>query len=350
MTRLIVLLAVLAVAGMAVSATAAWFSRRKAPRAITAGPAVAPKSAEDRAMLAAQLRAVAGIAFAVVMFTALFRVSIGVTGQVGLPLALTAGVSASGGLLLYSALPAGRRQAARPQAARPQTASLQAARPQTGRRNAPRDRALLKPRALALPLAALLAYVALLVATGLTSSPDSRGRYRVLAVADATSGSAATPYPGWYYGVPLMLVTLVLAGTALLALRRIAGTPALPDPRMAALDRRWREISARVVLRLATGALLGYFGGTAALAGQAMVNVAWRHDAGGYLQPLLALGIATGALGVLLAVAGVVLLVLAVRGALTIRSGARAPRPAAARAPRPAAARAPHPAKGPADR
>ncbi|WP_113718664.1 hypothetical protein [Arthrobacter dokdonensis] len=283
-------------------------------------------------MLAAQLRAVAGIAFAIVMFTALFRVSIGVTGQVGLPLALTAGVSASGGLLLYSTLPAGSRQ----------TASRQ-----TGTRNAPRDRALLKPRALALPLAALLAHVALLVATGLTSSPDSRGRYRVLAVADATSGSAATPYPGWYYGVPLMLVTLVLAGTALLALRRIAGTPALPDPRMAALDRRWREISARVVLRLATGALLGYCGGTAALAGQAMVNVAW-HDAGGHLQPLLALGIATGALGVLLAVAGVVLLVLAARGALTIRSGARTPRPAAARAPR-TAARAPHPAKGPAD-
>ncbi|RAN72590.1 hypothetical protein B5P43_32150 [Bacillus sp. SRB_336] len=325
MTRLIVLLAVLAVAGMAVSATAAWFSRRKAPRAITAGPAVAPRSAEDRAMLAAQLRAVVGIAFAVVMFTALFRVSIGVTGQVGLPLALTAGVSASGGLLLYSALPAGTRRAASRQTGTRRAASRQTGSRQAASHHAPSAWDLLKPRALALPLAALLAYVALLVATGLTSSPDSRGRYRVLAVADATSTSAATPYPGWYYGIPLLLVSAVLAGSALLALRRIAGTHALPDPRMAVLDLRWREISAKVLLRLTTGALLGYFGGTAAVTGQAMVNVAWRHDAGDHLQPLLTLGIATGGLGVLLAVAGVVLLVLAAKGALTIRAAARAP-------------------------
>ncbi|NVM94076.1 hypothetical protein [Arthrobacter wenxiniae] len=326
MTRLIVLLAVLAVTGMAVSAVATRISRRKAPLAITAGPSVASRSSEDRAMLAAQLRAVAGIAFAVVMFVSLFRVSIGVTGQVGLPMALTAGVSASGGLLLFSALPAGGRKAVRKawrKAGRKDGRNQQAADATPG----PQARwAGLKPLTLALPLLTMAAYAALLVATGLTSSPDSQGRYRLLHLAN-TNASTAGPYPGWYYGVPLLLVTMVLAGSAFLALQRIAGAPSLPDPRMAALDRRWREISATVVVRLATGVLLGYLGGTSVVAGQAMASVAWAHDGGHPLQPLLALGFGTGALGALLALAGAALVVLAARGALTIRAAARAPRP-----------------------
>lgn len=339
MTRLIVLLAVLTVTGMAVSAVATRISRRKAPLAITAGPSVASRSSEDRAMLAAQLRAVAGIAFAVVMFVSLFRVSIGVTGQVGLPIALTAGVSASGGLLLFSALPAGGRKAGRKagrktvrKAGRKDGRNQQAAPATPG----PQARwAGLKPLTLALPLLTMAAYAALLVATGLTSSPDSQGRYRLLHLANRNA-STAGPYPGWYYGIPLLLVTMVLAGSAFLALQRIAGAPSLPDPRMAALDRRWREISARVVVRLATGVLLGYLGGTSVVAGQAMASVAWAHDGGHPLQPLLALGFGTGALGALLALAGAALVVLAARGALTIRATARAPRAAAARAPRPA--------------
>lgn len=310
MTKLFALLAVLAALAWAVTATASWITRKRAPIAITIGstPAVPAKSAEDQAMLMAQLRAVSAVVFSVAVFLVLFRVSIALTGLVGLPLALTAGSAASAGLLLYSALPPSRM----PAAAR-STAALTPRKPWSfGKR-----------RTFLLPLTVVAAYAAFLLATGLTSSPDEQGRFRSIEIATENFSAAAGPYPGWYYGIPLILVTVALAGSTYLALRRISSSPSLPDPLMAALDRAWRETSTRVVVRLATGALLGYFGGTAVVAGQAMINVASSVDGTGPVQPLLGLGIASAAVGAALALAGVVLLVLAARGALTIRATVR---------------------------
>lgn len=312
MNRLLVLILIATALACAVTATASWIARKRAPLALTAGSAEAPlsKSAEDRAMLLAQLRAVAAVVFCAAMFLILLRPSVALTGLVGLPLALAAGLSASAGLLLYSALPPAKLPAFTRS-----SASLVPRKPWSfGVR-----------RTFAVPFAVVLAYIAFLVATGLTSSQDGQGRYRVLRIEDTSSTVAATSYPGWFYGVPLMLVTLVLSGSALLALHRIASTPALPDPRMAAMDRRWREVSTRVVVRLGTGALLGYFGGTAMVAGQAMINVAMSFGDGGqgYRQPLYGLGVTCAAAGAALALAGVVLLVLAARGTLTIRAAAR---------------------------
>lgn len=310
MTKLILLLAVLAMVAMAATAVANRITSKNAPRSIPAGPtpAVAPKSVEDRAMLLAQLRALVAVAFTVVMFLALFRASIALTGLVGLPVALTAGSSASAGLLLYSALPAAKLPAATHNSA----ALIRRSPWSFGRR-----------RTFLLPLAVIAAFGAFLVATGVTSSTDEQGRHRLIRIDDALHGSAAGPYPGWFYGVPLLLVTLALAASAFLALRRISSSPALPDPRMAALDRRWREVSTQVVVRLATGALLGYFGGTAVVAGRAMMNVAWNFDGTGHAQPLFALGITSAVAGAALALAGVFVFALAVKGALTIRATVR---------------------------
>lgn len=317
MTKLILMLAVFAAVALAITAVANRISNRKMSRALTAGPVptVAPKSAEDKAMLFAQIRALVAVVFTVSMFAAMFRVSIGMTGLVGLPVALTAGFSASAGLLLYSALPAAKL-------------------PPTSQNSAALVRrepwSFGKRRTFLVPLVVVAALAAFLTATGLTSSPDGQGRYRVIQLADALSSTASSPYPGWYYGIPLALVTLVLAASTYLALRRISSTPALPDPRMAALDRRWREISTQVVVRMATGALLGYFGGTAVIAGQALMNVSSKADGMGHAQPHFALGITSAATGAALALAGVVLLVLAIRGALTIRTTVRQPQPEAA--------------------
>ena len=329
MTRMIALALVLLVAAMAVSAVASWISRRKPQRALGAGPASAAstKHAEDRAMLAAQVRAVAALVFAIVMFLALFRASIGLTGQVGLPLALTAGLSASGGLLLFSALPAAKAPA-----------SQQPRGTVTGLAQPSRKARMLTSRwSFAVPIVGLLAYTALIVAAGLTSSPDELGRHRVLRLVNADASSAATPYPGWFYGVPLLVVAVLLAGSALLALARISRNPSLPDPRMAVLDSRWRRVSTRVLLRITTGILLGYLGGTALVAGQAMANagksfssaVAAAGTAAGTATSTAALssvhgwGIATAAVGAALALTGVVLLVLAARSALGIRAEVR---------------------------
>lgn len=309
MNRLLVLILVVAVVALVISGVVRWLPRSKPLPAIAAGTSIAPptRKGEDKAMLLAQLRALGALAFSVFMFLILLRPSVALTGTLGLPVALTAGVSISAGLVMFSALPQAKDRAS--EQARGASTKVRASPTPGGTHPIAR-------RAFLAPLAVTLAFLAFLIAAGLASSADNEGKYRVLRV----DSSVASPFPGWYYGVPLLLVVLVFAGSALLALHKISTSRALPDPRMAGLDRRWREISARVVLLLCNGGLLAYFGGTALLAGQAMVKLVLPDST----RPLLALGIGCAVLGAALAVAGVVLLVLAARAALTIRTAARA--------------------------
>ncbi|SED92238.1 hypothetical protein SAMN04489740_0288 [Arthrobacter alpinus] len=271
MTKLIAVLAILAALAWAVTATASWITKKKAPLAIASGraPTHVTAAEQNKAMLRAQLRPAAGMVFALVMFAALFRVSIGIAGQAGLPTALTAGLSASGGLLLFSALPATALPAG-PTPARQRLAAK---------------------KHFVMPFATLIAFLAFLV---------------VSAQADAS-------YPGWEGALPLALAALALTGSSLLALRRMAKTASLPDPRMTVLDRSWRELSARLVLTFTSGALLAYLGGTAMATGQSLLGTEPASPA---------LGITCVALGSALALAGVVLLVMAAKGAFTIRATA----------------------------
>ncbi len=276
MTKLIALLAVFLVVALAITAAASWITKKKAPLALAAGrtPAAITQSEESKVMFRALLRTVAGAVFAIVMFAALLRITIGMSEQQVLPIALTAGLSASGGLLLYSALPAAQL----PEAA--------AARP------------LLSRRAGILPAAVFTVFIVFVVA-----------------------GFALPQYfPDRNDGVALLALSLALLGATGLVLHRLRTTVSLQDPRMAALDRRWREISAANMVRFGTGALMACFGAAAALMGTAPGGAA---QAG---VPILATAVlvASGAS----AGAGVVLLVLAARGALTIRTKVREGAPA----------------------
>lgn len=325
MNRLLVPLLIAVLAALAVSAAARWVPRRGAARAITSGSTAAPtRQAEDRAMGAARVRDAAAVVFAAAMFLILFRPSVALSGTVGFALALNLGLAASAGLLMFSALPPARTA---PRRGRDRAASVPgtAGGPRApGPTNAPQR--ISRRGAAILPGAAALAFIAFLVATGLASSADDGGHHRVFFVS-APGTMVEAQFPGWFYGVPLMLVAVALAGSTYAALHRIASAPALPDPRMAGLDRRWREISATATRRFGLGALLCYFGATALLAGGPMAaaaNAATR-DGAGPLEPLFALGVATAGAGTALAVAGVVLLVLSARGALTIRTAVRAP-------------------------
>ena len=158
-------------------------------------------------------------------------------------------------------------------------------------------------RAFLLPAATLASFIAFAVATEL--APD---------IAAVHTGA-----------VPLLLVAAALAGSALVVLHRLATTAALPDPRMAALDRRWREISARNLLHFASGALLTCLG-TAAILAAAALNTA-AETAGAAASPDWATACTAG--GAAAAAAGVVLLVLAAKGTLTIRTRVREGAPAA---------------------
>lgn len=281
MNKLIAALAILAAVAWGVTATAAWIAKKKAPLALAAGkaPIHATTADQDKAMRRAQWRTVAALLFAAIMFAALFRISIGLSGQEGLPIAVTAGLSASGGLLLFSALPAAK------------LATRERLLPQ---------RTIIVPAAV---LAAFIAFIAFVVATNLVPNLTLEK----------------------YDGVPLLLVAVLLSGAALLALHRLNTTAALPDPRMAGLDRRWREISAKNLLNFSSGAVLSFFGMAAIVTSVAMNSVATTTVSDSIS---LAWVIACGAGGAALAVAGVVLLVLAVKGALTVRTAARKVPPA----------------------
>lgn len=274
MTKLIALLAVLAAVAWGITATASWITSKKAPLALAAGrvPAQPTTADENRAMMLAQWRMVAGLVFATVMFVALFRVSIGLSGQAGLTTVLIAGLSASGGLLLYAALPA-RRLAGTDTS-------------MGGRMSAA---PLLRKRVFVLPAAVLLVYVGFVVIGG---------------VADA-------PFLAWENGVPALLVAVAMAGSSLLALRHLATKASLTDPRLATIDRHWRETSAANLIRFTGGALLTHLGATAIINGLAIVNTE-------RLAPSWATVMVTG--GAALAVAGVVLLVVAAKGTLTLRA------------------------------
>ncbi|MHA7305387.1 hypothetical protein ACX80E_09110 [Arthrobacter sp. TMN-49] len=272
MTKLIAALAILAALACATTATASWIAKKKAPLAIGLGRAqIQATPAElDKAMKKAQWRMVAAIAFAAVMFATLFRVSIGLSGQEGLPLAATAGLSASGGLLLFSALPAAKL---------------------------PSDNArppLLPKLAFILPAAILAAFTAFVIVAGLVPAFTSMKND----------------------GVPLLLMVVALGGSALLVLHRLTTTRALTDPRMSAADRRWRELSARNLLNFTNGALLAYFGTAVILAA-----LAWGAAGAETASPNWVVAGTAG--GAALALAGVVLLALAAKGSLTIRTRAR---------------------------
>lgn len=276
MTKLIAALAILAMLAWGVTAAAAWITKKKAPLALAAGkaPLHATAADQDQSMRRAQWRTVAALVFAAVMFAALFRISIGLSGQEGLPIAVTAGLSASGGLLLFSALPAAKLA--------------------TRERLLPRQSFIL-PAAV---LAAFIAFIAFVVATDLVPNLTLEK----------------------YDGVPLLLVAVLICGASLLALHRLNTTATLPDPRMAGLDRRWREISARNLLTFMSGALLSFFGMAALVTAMALNSAALSKTASASVSTPWV--IACGAGGAVLALAGVVLLVLAARRALALRTAA----------------------------
>lgn len=110
------------------------------------------------------------------------------------------------------------------------------------------------------PAVILFAVVSALVVTalvvgGLTALPDGRSFGRTEVMTDGLERTwASSPYPGWFYAVPLLLATGAILLTALLCLVLIARRPAISDA-SPAWDLSLRRLSAQRVLRGATFAL-----------------------------------------------------------------------------------------------
>ncbi len=126
-----------------------------------------------------------------------------------------------------------------------------------------------------------------LVATGLTAV-DGR-LFRIATDAGLTERTTG-PYPGWDFGVPMLLAALVVLAAAEGTLRLVARRPAVVDADPAD-DAASRRLSAHRVLRGAQLVLGLMLAGAVTVAGGAIVNA--QHMAVG--APLVALGYALAA-------------------------------------------------------
>ena len=160
-----------------------------------------------------------------------------------------------------------------------------------------------------------------LLATGVTASADETGLLRAFTVERPDGGSTASPYPGWFYAVPLLAATALLLLTAVLAMRRIARLPALGDAARSA-DGAWRRAATAAVSRLATAGLLAYLGGTLLVTGSAIRSA-------GSGTPLELLGSAVVVIALVAAALACVAFALALAAVASFRAAATEPEPLA---------------------
>lgn len=213
-------------------------------------------------MRAARRRSVVAVGFALVLLFAGFVVALAVPEWLGLTAAIAPAVAGAGGLALYAATPP-------PQDREVQTrysASLQPRGPWN----------IASRTALASLGVGFLLLLGLLTFTGVTSTVDDRGLYRAITFTTGAYSSTSTPYPGWFYAVPLMVVTVLLVAAVWVALWRIATTASLPGAGLEDVDRLWRVKSAQIIVGIAFAAISLQLGAVAALAGATMGNAQFQ--------------------------------------------------------------------------
>ncbi|MBT1173423.1 hypothetical protein JS528_08695 [Bifidobacterium sp. MA2] len=266
---------------------------RSAPGIASSVPAVTPA-----VVSAARKRVVIGVAVGAVVLAA----GLGINGYLPeyryLPAALTPGLATIACLLTLAMPFPGTSSLPTPSDDDVRVASLRTREPWTYARR----------YVLAQPLLVAALLIVYLCFTMATASADDMGLMTSIALdhGDGTSASSG-PYPGSYYAIPLIGVTLLLVGSTCAALWRVAHVPGDPDPRHARADRLWRVELTRFATFLSVGAMLAYASAVLEVAGAAT----WRlgtHD--GTLSSVYADDVYP-TLGKLQVGAGVVLLVVA---------------------------------------
>ncbi|TBN57379.1 hypothetical protein EYE40_08190 [Glaciihabitans arcticus] len=123
------------------------------------------------------------------------------------------------------------------------------------------------PWGFTLPLASAGILVVFLVVTALASSRDELGIWRAISGAFGAESISGSPNPAWFYVVPIIAATAVLAVAVMIALRRIALAPRPASSYLFEADDAARRTLTRFVMLLSSSALLLYFGTFAVVAG-----------------------------------------------------------------------------------
>lgn len=132
-----------------------------------------------------------------------------------------------------------------------------------------------------LPLASAIALIAGLLWTGVYSATDEQGLHRVFQrrglsgwsvengqVADLQYNlSSSAPFPGWYYGVPVIVCTILLIATVYWSLQRVAGVARPADIGLFKSDDALRASRTIFVMAAAGAALALQIAGLAAVTG-----------------------------------------------------------------------------------
>jgi len=261
---------------------------------------------------AARRRALIAVGFAFVVFLAGAVAGVTFPSLLGMPFAAMPLVAGASGLLLYAATP-------------PRDVSVAAEQVRTAGLTRRSWLTTAPAGWMHVCLEVVLVFVALVIFCGVTAQADDHGRSRAIGFADDEYATLASPYPGWFYGIPALAGLALLVVSTIIALRRIVATAAFPHPDDHDADAQWRRASTAVVLKLASGALLFSVGGIAMTAGFAMRNaliegatpVVW-----GVIADILSI------MGVLFLVLSIVSVTLAALTAFTIGERlARLPEP-----------------------
>lgn len=155
--------------------------------------------------------------------------------------------------------------------------------------NAPREVDLASRRpwifgpgwAYAAPAVSAVAIVVFAVVAGLASSRTQDGTWRGLEIEIGRSSVGGGPYPGWFYGIPLIVVTGLLFTVTCVALVRLSSAPLRGTAEHRAASLLVRRQLARFVLLAGTGSMLVPFGSALTFAGLVLANAA------GVSQPLM---------------------------------------------------------------
>lgn len=282
--------------------------RRPGLRAATAPPAVVTL------LRGARRRALSAVGVTVTASGALFMAGFAVPELLGLPVLLAAPLASGAGMVLYAATPPSSYPVG-PEEVR--TASLTPRGPLT----------YVSARAGIAPLAALLVLVVFVAFAGITSSADDSGLSRAITFSSDDRAASASPYAGWFYGVPLLLACVLLTVATLAALWRVSATPALPAGSLDGIDAAWRRGTIGVLSAIGVFAVCLPLGGAAAVSGAAILRAAHDGVDGGWIG--IGIGLVAG--GVLSLVVAVLSASSAMHGAFALPAlGTSAVRPEAA--------------------
>ena len=137
-----------------------------------------------------------------------------------------------------------------------------------------------------LPLASAIALIGMLIITGVYSSTDENGLHRIYQrrglsgwgvedgqVVDVQYNLGSTgPFPGWYYGVPIMISAILLIVVVYWSLRRIAAAarPVVPD--LFDTDTALRSLRTVFVMTASSAALAFQVAGLLAITGNVLAS------------------------------------------------------------------------------